>query len=110
MSTQIGVFEADVLAGLPALLVALMAILAMLGIVATSRTPDRELTSADNGPGRDLSPEPGPPRVAVGGGSVSCGVPSPHRARGCRSPIGSNALALSAPSRPRNLACGPTRT
>ncbi len=34
MSTQIGVFEADVLAGRPALLVALMAILAMLGIVA----------------------------------------------------------------------------
>jgi hypothetical protein len=34
MCTQIGVFEADVLAGQPALLVALMAILAMLGIVA----------------------------------------------------------------------------
>ena len=34
MTTQIDVFEADVLAGLPALLVALMTILAMLGIVA----------------------------------------------------------------------------
>ena len=34
MSTQIDVFEADVLAGLPSLLVALMAILAILGIVA----------------------------------------------------------------------------
>jgi hypothetical protein len=34
MSTQIGVFEADVLAGPPALLVALLTILAMLGIVA----------------------------------------------------------------------------
>ena len=34
MSTQIDVFEAETSAGLPALLVVLMTILAMLGIVA----------------------------------------------------------------------------
>jgi hypothetical protein len=34
MSTPIGAFEADVLAGQPALLVALLTILAMLGIIA----------------------------------------------------------------------------